>query len=80
MKSFLRSFSPFRWFKKGKCQLLSKACAQVLVNRLEEYACPGVSRLTDRLDMTLNVLTGPLNSNSTQHKSNVTTQSIEFAL
>ena len=27
MKSFLRSFSPFRWFKKGSCQLLAKECA-----------------------------------------------------
>ena len=29
MKYFLRSFSPFRWFKKGNyCQFLSKECAQ----------------------------------------------------
>ena len=27
MKSFLRSLSPFRWFKKGSCQLLAKECA-----------------------------------------------------
>ena len=27
MKSFLWSFSPFRWFKKGSCQLLAKECA-----------------------------------------------------
>ena len=27
MKSFLRSFSPFRWFKKGSYQLLAKECA-----------------------------------------------------
>ena len=26
MKYFLRSFSPFRWFKKGSCQLLAKEC------------------------------------------------------
>ena len=25
---FLRSFSPFRWFKKGSCQFLAKECAQ----------------------------------------------------
>ena len=24
MKNFLRPFSPFRWFKKGSCQLLAK--------------------------------------------------------
>ena len=28
MKYFLRSFSPFRWFKKGSCQFLAKKCAQ----------------------------------------------------
>ena len=27
MISFLRSFSPFRCFKKGSCQLLAKECA-----------------------------------------------------
>ena len=25
---FSRSFSPFRWFKKGSCQFLAKECAQ----------------------------------------------------
>ena len=28
MKYFLRSFPPFRWFKKGSCQFLAKECAQ----------------------------------------------------
>ena len=28
MKYFSRSFSPFRWFKKGSCQFLVKECAQ----------------------------------------------------
>ena len=28
LKYFLRSFSPFRWFKKGSCQFLAKECAQ----------------------------------------------------
>ena len=28
MKYFLRSFSPFRWFKKGSCQFLAEECAQ----------------------------------------------------
>ena len=28
MKYFLRSFSPFRGFKKGSCQFLAKECAQ----------------------------------------------------
>ena len=28
MKYFLRSFSPFCWFKKASCQFLAKECAQ----------------------------------------------------
>ena len=28
MKYFLRSFCPFRWFKKGSCQFPVKECAQ----------------------------------------------------
>ena len=36
MKYFLRSFSPFRWFKKGNCQFLAKECCTILVNRLED--------------------------------------------
>ena len=28
VKYFLRSFSPFRWFKKGSCQFLAKECAR----------------------------------------------------
>ena len=31
VKYFLRSFSPFRWFKKGSCQFLAKECAQYLL-------------------------------------------------
>ena len=27
VKYFLKSFSPFRWFKKGSCQFLAKECA-----------------------------------------------------
>ena len=53
MKYFLRSFSPFRWFKKGSCQLLAKECT-ILVNRLENQACPvkvWLGKLT-ALDMT----------------------------
>ena len=36
MKYFLRSFSTFRWFKKGSCSSLAKECTQVRVNRLED--------------------------------------------
>ena len=36
MKYFLRSFSPFRWFKQGSSQFMMKKCAQVLVTRLED--------------------------------------------
>ena len=32
MKYFLRSFSPFCWFKKGICQFLAKECAQYCLN------------------------------------------------
>ena len=38
MTYFLQSFSPF---KKGSCQFLAKRCTQVLVNSLEDSACPG---------------------------------------
>ena len=38
MKYSLRSFSPFRLFKKGCCQFLAKECTQILVTALE--ACP----------------------------------------
>ena len=30
-KYFLRSFSPFHWFKKGRCQFLAKECAHYLL-------------------------------------------------
>ena len=40
MKYFLQSFSPFFWFKKGSCQFLTKECAQVLLNHLEDYFKP----------------------------------------
>ena len=36
MKYFRRSFSPFRWFKKGSRQFLVKECAWMLVNHLED--------------------------------------------
>ena len=32
LKYFLRSFSPFRSFKRDSCQFLVKECAQILVN------------------------------------------------
>ena len=55
MKSILRSFSPFRWFKKGSCQLLAKKNVHSeLVNRLIGLSLPrkSVDRLTDRPNMT----------------------------
>ena len=39
MKYFLRSFSPFCWFKKGSCRFLAKEYAQILVNCLVDKAC-----------------------------------------
>ena len=38
MKYFLQSFF---LFKNGSCQFLAKECTQVLVNQLEDWACPG---------------------------------------
>ena len=41
-KYFLRPFSPFRWFKKGSCQLLAKECALStgkLPRRLAQEQC-----------------------------------------
>ena len=50
----------FRFFKKGSCQLLSKVCARILVNRLRGLSLPrkSVVSLTDRPDMTLHVYRG----------------------
>ena len=39
MKQFLRPFSPFRWSKKGSCQLLVKECAGKLPRRLAQEQC-----------------------------------------
>ena len=49
---YIWSFSSFRWFKKGWCQLQAKVLA-----RSTGQACPGKSvvRLTDRPDMTIAV-------------------------
>ena len=35
-KLFLRSFSPFHWFKKGSCKRPEKECAQELDKHLED--------------------------------------------
>ena len=45
MKTFLRPFSPFHWFKKGSCQLLA---ITVLVNYLGGLPGNSVDRLTYR--------------------------------
>ena len=42
MKTFLRPFSLFRWFKKSSCQLLAKECARStgkLPRRLTQEQC-----------------------------------------
>ena len=42
MKTFLQPFSPFRWFKKGSCQLLAKEWALItgkLPKRLAQEQC-----------------------------------------
>ena len=50
----------FRFFKKGSCQFWRKYVHEVLVNRLGGLSLPrkSVVRLTDRLDMTLDVYCG----------------------
>ena len=67
-KYFLRSFPPFRLFKKSSCQFLAKEGAQVLVRRLS-LSGKSVVWETYRLDITLIVLTGPLNSKPKYHIS-----------
>ena len=54
MKYFLWSFSPFHWFKKGSLSVSDERMCIILVNPLEDYACPvnmGFGKLTS-LDMT----------------------------
>ena len=55
MKYFLRSFSPFCWFKKGSCQFLAKKCAvQYWLTGKRSLHCPvkvWLGKLTT-LDMT----------------------------
>ena len=50
----------FHFFKKGSCQLLAKYVHEVLVNRLGGLSLPrkSVVKLTDHLDMTLDVYRG----------------------
>ena len=62
MKYFLWSFSLFRWFKKGSNQFLAKECAQYWLTCSEDLSYPG-KNVVIRLDMTLIVMRGPLNSN-----------------
>ena len=57
------------------CQLLTKGCAQVLVNCLADKVCPW---LTDWLNMTLRGLTGPQNSNSYSKDKKIWVNSILF--
>ena len=54
MKTFLRPFSLFRWFKKSSCQLLAKECA-LSTGKLPRNS---VARLTDRARNDLNLLKG----------------------
>ena len=62
MKYFLRSFSPFRLFKKGSCQFLSKEIKQGLVNRLEDgnVLCFGCLVLFYRAFKTVKVMSSLL--------------------
>ena len=59
MKTFLRSFSLFRSFKKSSCQLLAKECAlstDKLPRRLAQEQCV---RVTDRAQNDLKCVEGP---------------------
>ena len=44
MKYFLRSFSPFCWFKKGSCQFLTKECAKYWLTALLSLPSKSVVR------------------------------------
>ena len=79
MKTFPRPFSPFRWFKKGSCQLLTKECALSsgkLPRRLanSKQQCGYMGKLTT-LEMTWIVFKGrkhQLNNNSNNKTNKMT--------
>ena len=79
MKYFLRSFSPFRWFKKGSCQFLAKDCT-VLVNRLEDKACPINVRLGKLTALDMTPLGWLGHKTSTQTNNNIWRYSISLML
>ena len=66
MKTFLRPFSLFRWFKKSSCQLLAKECALSTGNCLGGLPRNSVARLTDRARNDLKCVEGPWNRNQTK--------------
>ena len=61
---------PFFWFKKGICQFLVKKMCTILVNRIEDYACPIKIRLgkVTALEMTPMVWLGRKTSTQTQNQ------------
>ena len=72
MKTFLRPFSPFRWFKKGSCQLLTKECARStgkLPKKRRLAKEQWIGKLTT-LEMTWKVSKGRKTSTRQQHQQN----------
>ena len=59
MKTFLRPFSLFRWFKKSNCQLLAKECALSTGKLPRRLSQEHVARLTDRARNDLKCVEGP---------------------
>ena len=54
----LRPFSPFRWFKKGSCQLLAKE-STLSTGKLPRPAQNNVAKLADRARNDLKCVEGP---------------------
>ena len=48
MKYFLRSFSPFRWFKKGSCQFLTQTNKQIICLCLKKGLNSTIKNLTEK--------------------------------
>ena len=59
MKTFLRPFSLFCWFKKSSCQLLAKECALSTGKLPRRLARNSVVRLTDYTQNYLKCVEGP---------------------
>ena len=77
MKYFLRSFSPFCWFKKGSCQFLAKECAQywlvnVWLGKLTALDMTPLGWLGRKTSTQTNNVTSSLFPNKTGHNNKAT--------